>query len=59
MVLAGEGEVRVRLDDGRERTVVVSGTPRSYAVAEGTGTAAHVLEVGVAPGVEVYSFTFG
>lgn len=59
MVLAGEGEVRVRLDDGREQTVDVSGTPRSYPVAEGTDAAAHVLDVQVSPGVEVYSFTFG
>jgi len=59
MVLAGEGEVRVRLDDGTERVVEVSGTPRSYAVAEGVGDGAHVLAVEVSPGVEVYSFTFG
>jgi thiol-disulfide isomerase/thioredoxin len=59
MVLAGEGEVRVRLDDGREQTLAVSGTPRSYAVAETEDAAAHVLDVAVSPGVEVYSFTFG
>jgi cytochrome c biogenesis protein CcdA/thiol-disulfide isomerase/thioredoxin len=59
MVLAGEGEVRVRLDGGREETVAVSGTPRSYLVAENTDAAAHVLDVAVSPGVAVYSFTFG
>jgi cytochrome c biogenesis protein CcdA/thiol-disulfide isomerase/thioredoxin len=59
MVLAGEGEVRVRLDDGREQTVAVSGTPRSYAVAETDDAAAHVLDARVSPGVDVYSFTFG
>ncbi|MFK4835644.1 cytochrome c biogenesis protein DipZ [Microbacterium sp. ZW T2_14] len=59
MVLAGEGEVRVRLDDGREETLAVSGTPRSYAAAETEDEAAHVLDVLVSPGVEVYSFTFG
>jgi cytochrome c biogenesis protein CcdA/thiol-disulfide isomerase/thioredoxin len=59
MVLAGEGDVRVRLDDGGEETVTVSGTPRSYRVATATGGAGHVLDVKVAPGVEVYSFTFG
>lgn len=60
MVLAGEGEVRVRLDDGRETTVTASGTPRSYAVAEDAGDGEpHVLAVEVSPGVEVYSFTFG
>ncbi len=59
MVLAGEGEVRVRLDGGREQTLAVSGTPRSYAVAEGSVATAQVLDVLVSPGVEVYSFTFG
>ena len=60
MVLAGEGEVRVRLDGGREQTLAVSGTPRSYAVGGGLGRdARQVLEVQVSPGVEVYSFTFG
>ncbi|KAF2415823.1 cytochrome c biogenesis protein CcdA [Microbacterium sp. B35-30] len=59
MVLAGEGEVRVRLDGGPEQTLAVSGTPRSYAVAEGAVGSAQVLDVIVSPGVEVYSFTFG
>ena len=59
MVLAGDGEVRVRLDDGGEQAVVVSGTPRSYRVAEVADAGAHVLDVEVSPGVEVYSFTFG
>jgi hypothetical protein len=39
--------------------VAVSGTPRSYLVAEDTDAAAHVLDVTVSPSVEVYSFTFG
>ena len=34
MVLAGTGDVRVRLEGGAERIVHVSGTPRSYAVVE-------------------------
>ncbi|MFB7892360.1 cytochrome c biogenesis protein CcdA [Microbacterium sp. NPDC056044] len=60
MVLAGEGEVRVRLEGGGEEIVAVSGTPRSYAVAENTGDGrTHVLDAEVSPGVEVYSFTFG
>ncbi|GAA5203178.1 cytochrome c biogenesis protein CcdA [Microbacterium jejuense] len=59
MVLAGEGDVRVRLDDGTTQTVRVSGTPRSYPVAQVPDTGAHVLDVEVSPGVEVYSFTFG
>ncbi|MFE5407701.1 cytochrome c biogenesis protein CcdA [Microbacterium sp. NPDC056569] len=59
MVLAGEGEVRVRLDGGSGETIAVSGTPRSHAVAQGTTGGVHVLDVEVSPGVEVYSFTFG
>jgi cytochrome c biogenesis protein CcdA/thiol-disulfide isomerase/thioredoxin len=60
MVLAGAGEVRVRLDGGSEKAVAVSGTPRSYAVAQRAGDeGAHVLDVEVSRGVEVYSFTFG
>ncbi|MBW9120905.1 redoxin domain-containing protein [Microbacterium trichothecenolyticum] len=60
MVLAGAGEVRVRLDGGSEKAVAVSGTPRSYAVAQHAGDeGAHVLDVEVSRGVEVYSFTFG
>ncbi|MGN6219428.1 MAG: cytochrome c biogenesis protein DipZ [Microbacterium sp.] len=59
MVLAGEGEVRVRLDDGTAQTLPVSGTPRSYRVADIADAGVHVLDVDVSPGVEVYSFTFG
>lgn len=44
---------------GCDQTVAVSGTPRSYAVAETDDESAHVLEVIVSPGVEVSSFTFG
>ncbi len=59
MVLAGTGEVRVRLDDGSTEVVEVSGTPRSYGVVDGADGEAHILDVEVDPGVEVYSFTFG
>ena len=59
MVLAGTGDVRVRLDGGAERIVHVSGTPRSYAVVERGHDGRGVLDVTVPPGVEVYSFTFG
>ncbi len=59
MVLAGTGEVRVALDDGSEKVIKVSGTPRSYSLATGVGGGQHVLEVKVAQGVEAYSFTFG
>lgn len=59
MVLAGQGSIRVRLDGGAEQVVPVSGTPRSYGVADGLDGGAHVLDVAVDPGVQVYSFTFG
>lgn len=59
MVLAGDGEVRVRADDGTEKVVEVSGTPRSYAVVTGHGGGRGTLKVAVSAGVEVYSFTFG
>lgn len=59
MVLAGEGEIRVRLDDGSAQPIQVSGTPRSYALADGLDGQRHVLGIDVDPGVEVYSFTFG
>lgn len=59
MVLAGEGEVRARLDGGEEQTIAVSGTPRSYEVLSANGGQDAVLELEVSPGVEVYSFTFG
>ena len=59
MVLAGDGEVRARLDGGVEKTISVSGTPRSYEIVTGGAGKDAVLEVEVSPGVEVYSFTFG
>jgi cytochrome c biogenesis protein CcdA/thiol-disulfide isomerase/thioredoxin len=59
MVLAGDGEVRVRVDGGDVETVRVTGTPRSYAVVDGEAGPGSVLDVEVTPGVEVYSFTFG
>lgn len=59
MVLGGEGAVTVRLDGDAERTIAVSGTPRSYAVVTDFSGGAGVLEVEVSQGVEVYSFTFG
>lgn len=59
MVLAGDGEVRVRLDDGSESVIPVSGTPRSYELASGLDGGSHVIDVTVASGVQAYSFTFG
>jgi cytochrome c biogenesis protein CcdA/thiol-disulfide isomerase/thioredoxin len=59
MVLAGEGEVRYRLDGGEEVVIEVSGTPRSYELLRGDDGLAGVIDVEVSPGVEAYSFTFG
>ncbi len=59
MVLAGEGTVTVSLDGGQERVIEVSGTPRSYQLADGVDSGQRVIDVVVSPGVEAYSFTFG
>lgn len=59
MVLAGQGALTVTHVDGSIDTITVDGTPRSYAVVDGEDIRAGVLEVRVAPGVQVYSFTFG
>ena len=59
MVLAGEGNVRVRAADGTETAIAVSGTPRSYEIARSDAVQAGTLTVEVDPGVQVYSFTFG
>ena len=58
-VLAGEGEIRTRLDDGEEQTVAVSGTPRSYRLVGATDPRSGTLEVTIPEGVRIYSFTFG
>ena len=59
IVLAGEGEVRVRLGSGDVQTIKVSGTPRSYSIVDGGTGDAQVVDVEVSAGVEAYSFTFG
>jgi cytochrome c biogenesis protein CcdA/thiol-disulfide isomerase/thioredoxin len=59
MVLAGSGEVTVKLDDGSEKVIEVTGTPQSYEMANDVGDGQHVLDVTVSQGVEAYSFTFG
>jgi cytochrome c biogenesis protein CcdA/thiol-disulfide isomerase/thioredoxin len=59
MVLSGDGEVTVRLDHGSRKTIHVSGTPDSYAVADKVSSGQHVVDVTVGSGVQAYSFTFG
>lgn len=58
MVLAGEGEITL-LINGEPRVIDVSGTPRSYQLAEFDELTEGTLEVVVTPGVQAYSFTFG
>ena len=58
IVLAGEGRITSTVNGGDPKVIEVGGTPRSYPLRDGdpgSGT----IEVEVAPGVEVYSFTFG
>lgn len=50
MVLAGEGNVRVRAADGTETAIAVSGTPRSYEIARSDAVQAGTLTVEVEPG---------
>jgi len=59
MVLAGSGEIRVRLDGGNERVIAVEGNPRSYQLADEVSEGQHVIDVTVSEGVEAYSFAFG
>lgn len=59
MVLSGEGTIVVRFSDGSERTITVSGTPRSYELLDGSALISDRLIVDVSPGVQAYSFTFG
>lgn len=58
MVLAGEGEVTVRTADGKNRKILVDGTPRSYRLLDGDAGSG-VLSVEVPEGIQAYSFTFG
>ncbi|MBO9626323.1 MAG: cytochrome c biogenesis protein DipZ [Microbacterium sp.] len=59
MVVAGTGDVVVRDEKGREQTVHVDGTPRSYALRTGSAVSTGTYTVTVPTGVQVYSFTFG
>ncbi|MGO3885542.1 MAG: hypothetical protein ACTJHU_04525, partial [Mycetocola sp.] len=52
-----EGQVTGTVD-GKDVTIDVSGTPRSYELLKGdAGSGTATLDVG--DGVEAYSFTFG
>jgi cytochrome c biogenesis protein CcdA/thiol-disulfide isomerase/thioredoxin len=59
LVLEGEGEVEVRVDDRSLRTVRVSGLPRLYAIARFSELTRGLLELRFSPGVAGYAFTFG
>ncbi len=57
-VLAGEGQITVRIDGGKPRTVDISGTPDLYEIYSGDGKR-HTLEIEYSAGLEVYTWTFG
>lgn len=59
LVVAGEGDITVRDERGKTRTVNVAGTPRSYALVKRDDIADGTLTLNVPSGVSVYSFTFG
>ena len=58
-VLAGTGEITVRVDGGAPTVIAVDGTPRSYALLKAESSRTGTIEIDVSPGVQVYSFTFG
>ncbi|HET9128988.1 MAG TPA: cytochrome c biogenesis protein DipZ [Propionibacteriaceae bacterium] len=57
-VVGGTGTLTVHAPDG-DRTVRITGNPRSYALFSATSTTAGTLEVSPSPGLQLYSFTFG
>ena len=57
-VLGGSGTLTVRGPAG-QKTITVSGTPRSYLLLDAPSTQTGTLEVTASPGLELYSFTFG
>ena len=59
MVLAGEGEVTVRLDGGDERVIDVDGDAALVRGRRGARHGPQACSRSMSPGVEVYSFTFG
>ena len=58
MVLAGSGTVTVSVD-GQQRSIEVSGVPRSYELLNTDAVASGSLTVTLPPGVQAFSFTFG
>ena len=59
LVLEGEGDVEVRVDGRRERTVTVSGLPRLHTLARFPQHRRGLLDLRFSPGVAGYAFTFG
>ncbi|HEY7003568.1 MAG TPA: cytochrome c biogenesis protein DipZ [Gaiellaceae bacterium] len=59
LVLGGQGEVQVSVDDQPVKTVPVAGD-RLYTLVSRAGPAAdHTLDLSFSHGVEAYAFTFG
>ncbi|HJS49584.1 MAG TPA: cytochrome c biogenesis protein DipZ [Gaiellaceae bacterium] len=59
LVLEGEGDVEVRVDGRRVRTVSVAGLARLYTLARFSQHRRGLLELRFSPGVAGYAFTFG
>ena len=59
LVLEGEGDVEVRVDGRRVRTVTVSGLPRLHTLARFPLHKRGLLELRFSPGIAGYAFTFG
>lgn len=57
-MLGGTGSVTVKGPDG-EKTLQISGPPKSYVVHQSDTSGAGTLELRPTPGVQLYSFTFG
>jgi cytochrome c biogenesis protein CcdA/thiol-disulfide isomerase/thioredoxin len=60
LVLGGTGTVTVSVDGQEEKTVEVGGAPRLYTLYRASSsTTAGTMILHLAPGVQVYDFTFG
>ncbi len=58
MVLAGRGRVTVEVN-GKDTTIDVSGTPKSYRLLKTAGVREGTVRVSLGSGIQAYSFTFG
>ncbi|WNI21879.1 cytochrome c biogenesis protein DipZ [Streptomyces sp. ITFR-16] len=59
VVLAGTGQVTVRVNGKETRTVQVEGAPTLYRLVDDKDARQARLDLSVSPGIKAYSFTFG